>query len=182
MVIAPKPLRFWLPIVIRPSQTFFSYKIFAKRNGICSTPAGSQQNWGRKLQKIEFSWYSFIFWFSRKFGRVHTLSPSFMEVLLGSLEHFKEWAERHTKKEWFLKSTSLFKDDRVYLKCNSCPYETPTSFNGKYWSVGHLPEHLKESIQCNAIGGLENTLNTIPTDSIVNSQASFTFNFITNVS
>ena len=36
MVIAPTPLRFWLPIVIRPSQTFFSYKIFAKNNGIFS--------------------------------------------------------------------------------------------------------------------------------------------------
>jgi len=90
-----------------------------------------------------------------------------MELSLGSLEHFKEWTKRHTKKEWFLKSTSLYKDGRVFLKCNSCPYETPTSFNGKYWSVGHFPEHLKESIQCYSIGGLE---NTIPMDSSDNSQ------------
>jgi hypothetical protein len=101
-----------------------------------------------------------------------------MELLLGSLEHFKEWAKRHTKKEWFLKSTSLYKDGRVFLKCNSCPYETPTSFNGKYWSVGHFPEHLKESIQCYSIGGLE---NTIPMDSSDNSQASFNVDFIINV-
>jgi hypothetical protein len=67
----------------------------------------------------------------------------------------------------------------VFLKCNSCPYETPTSFNGKYWSVGHFPEHLKESIECNSFGGLE---NTIPMDSSDISQASFTVYFIINVS
>ena len=102
-----------------------------------------------------------------------------MELLLGSLEHFKEWTKRHMTKEWFLKSTSLYKDGRVFLKCNYCPYETPTSFNGKYWSVGHFPEHLKESIECNSFGGLE---NTIPMDSSDISQASFTVYFIINVS
>ena len=34
MVIAPRPLRFWLPIVIRPSQTFFSHNFLAKKNGV----------------------------------------------------------------------------------------------------------------------------------------------------
>jgi hypothetical protein len=101
-----------------------------------------------------------------------------MELLLGSLDHFKEWAKRHTKKEWFLKSTIVYKDDRVFLKCNCCPYEIPTRFNGKYWSVGHYPGHLMESIQCNSIRGRE---NTICMDSSDNSQASYTFNFIKNV-
>ena len=42
MVIAPRPLRFWLPIVIRPSQTFFSHNFLAKREWFFDDKMGGE--------------------------------------------------------------------------------------------------------------------------------------------
>ena len=49
MVIGPLPLRFWLPLLIRPLRTFFSHNISPKNYGI---PPKSPREWIFRPQPV----------------------------------------------------------------------------------------------------------------------------------
>ena len=98
-----------------------------------------------------------------------------MELVPGSYDHFENWFGNEKNARYNSRATSSWKDGRVFLKCNSCPVETPISPNGDYWNVGNFTKHLKHSPDCTLIG---DSNNTIPMDSSDSLTVSLTFDFI----
>ena len=127
-----------------------------------------------KLEKTRLSSYSFIFRFSRRFGRVHVLVPSVMSLVPGSYGHFKNWFENAKNQVLNSKCISSFKDGKIFLKCNFCHFESAITPNGIYWNVGTFTRHLKHSSDCMSIG---DTDNTTPMDSSDSLTVSLTFDF-----